>query len=94
MSDAHAEPVATLCPTLINITFLHSFYLRAGALSPAPAVDFDNLPDLPASEAVELLCSRAITAVDYVEALDSRYQSGDYACNNPWITYNISKVLA
>ena len=50
------------------------------------------LPDLTAVQAVALLCARNITAVDYVTALNTRYVSGGYSCNNPWITYNITQV--
>ena len=57
---------------------------RSLSQAPAPAVDFDTLPDLTATEVVQLLCSRAISAVDYVEALDERYTSGGFSCNNPW----------
>ena len=42
---------------------------------------------------MQLLCSRQITAVDYVEALYDRYESGGYECLNPFITYNISQVI-
>ena len=51
-----------------------------------------SLPDLTAVEAVAMLCARNFTAVEYVTALNERYVSGGYACNNPWITYNVTKV--
>lgn len=51
-----------------------------------------SLPDLTAVQAVALLCARNITAVEYVTALNTRYVSGGYSCNNPWITYNITQV--
>ena len=72
----------------------------AGGATIAPATglapgtpSFDTLPELPATQVVELLCSRQITAVDYVEALYDRYESGGYECLNPFITYNISQVF-
>lgn len=66
--------------------------LRNIRLGQAPAPAQSDLPDLTAVQVVSLLCSRAITATEYVQALDERYMSGDFACNNPWISYNISKV--
>lgn len=51
-----------------------------------------NLPDLTAVQAVAALCARNFTAVQYVTALNERYLSGGYSCNNPWITYNITRV--
>lgn len=51
-----------------------------------------GLPDLTAVDAVAALCARNFTAVQYVTALDQRYTSGGFSCNNPWITYNVTKV--
>lgn len=51
-----------------------------------------GLPDLTAVEAVAALCARNFTAVQYVTALNERYVSGGYSCNNPWITYNVTMV--
>ena len=63
----------------------------AGTVDTGPK---SGLPDLTAVEAVAMLCARNLTAVQYVTALNERYVSGGYSCNNPWITYNISKVQA
>lgn len=52
-----------------------------------------GLPDLTAVEAVAALCARNFTAVQYVTALNERYVSGGYSCNNPWITYNVTMVF-
>lgn len=52
-----------------------------------------GLPDLTAVEAVAALCARNFTAVQYVTALNERYVSGGYSCNNPWITYNVTQAL-
>ena len=51
-----------------------------------------TLPDLTATEAVAMLCSRQMSAVEYVSALYEHYEEGGYECNNPFITYNISQV--
>ena len=81
----------------VNSHFKWSRKCNAGGATIAPATgltpSFDTLPDLPATQVVQLLCSRQITAVDYVEALYDRYESGGYECLNPFITYNISQVI-
>ena len=64
-------------------------------LQSTPNVDTgpkSSLPDLTAVEAVAALCARNFTAVEYVTALNQRYVSGGYSCNNPWITYNVTRV--
>ncbi|KAL3142981.1 hypothetical protein ABBQ38_003263 [Trebouxia sp. C0009 RCD-2024] len=83
--------VTSQCATVAGARTSSNFGLGGRALlqSVTPA----SLPNLTAVEAVALLCSRNITAVEYVTALNDRYENGGYSCNNPWITYNISKVL-
>lgn len=61
------------------------------ASPPASGID-NSLPDLTAVQAVALLCARNVTAVEYVNALNDRYVTGGFSCNNPWITYNITQV--
>ena len=63
--------------------------LQARSVNTGPT---SGLPDLTAVEAVAALCARNFTAVQYVTALNERYVSGGYSCNNPWITYNVTKV--
>ena len=65
--------------------------IPAPSLAPAQLSDA-NLRLLTATQAVSLLCSRQITAVQYVTALDNYYRSSGYECTNPWITYNITQV--
>ncbi len=60
-------------------------------LAPAPGIA-TALTDLPAYEVVELLCARNITAVQYVEALLEKYESGGYECLNIFITLDVSRV--
>lgn len=45
-----------------------------------------NVALLPATEAVDLLCSRNITSVGYVQALFDHYDNGGFACLNSFIT--------
>lgn len=52
--------------------------LPAPTLSPAPAPSTSELPFLSATEAQELLCSRTVTTVQYVQALLDHYESGGF----------------
>ena len=83
----------------LNMSFLAGVrqLLQTSAASNQMQVDVDtgptsSLPDLTAVEAITMLCARNFTAVQYVTALDQRYASGGFSCNNPWITYNVTKV--
>ena len=60
--------------------------------SPAPSpFSLDSLPELTATEAVALLCSRQITAVEYVQSLLDRLDSG-WECLNAFSTINTTQV--
>lgn len=76
---------------MINVTTLLSCNVQAQS-APLQAPSMMELPDLPATKILEILCSRTITATDYVEALVDRYQSGGFECLNSFIVYNTSKV--
>lgn len=58
----------------------------------APSPGALDLAELTASQVVALLCARDITAVEYVQALNDRYEAGGYECLNAWITYNFTQV--
>lgn len=62
--------------------------------APAPSLMPATLPGLTATQAVDMLCSREITAVEYVEALFDRYYGGGFECLNSWITINETMVTS
>jgi mandelamide amidase len=62
----------------------------ATSLTPSPAA----MAALTATQAIDMLCSRNITAVDYVQGLFSFYDQGGFGCLNSWITLDRTKVLA
>ena len=64
------------------------------ASAPAPSVTPANtsLPDLTATQAIAMLCARDVTAVQYVEALFDRYDSGGFECLNAFVSLNRTKV--
>ena len=59
----------------------------AASLTPAQT----DLTELSATEAVAQLCSRTITAVDYVQALFARLDAG-WSCINSFQTLNRTRV--
>lgn len=59
----------------------------AASLTPAQT----DLSELTATEAVAMLCSRNVTAVDYVGALFARLDAG-WSCINSFQTLNRSMV--
>ena len=79
----------------IATTFRNRRDAAARSLLQTSTVDTEpssDLPDLTAVQAVAALCARNFTAVQYVTALNERYNSGGWSCNNPWITYNVTRV--
>ena len=79
-----------VCGTFAQLPTLSSG--PSPSLSPAPAPSFSELPFLSATEAQELLCSRTVTTVQYVQALLDFYQSGGFSCLNAFITLNATQV--
>lgn len=59
----------------------------------APAPSMESLPELDATAAVELLCSRTITARQYLEALYARLWADGYSCLNAFQYVNTSQVI-
>ena len=62
----------------------------AAPASSAPAAI--DVALLSATDAIALLCSRNITSVAYVQALFAHYDTGGFACLNPFITLNRPQV--
>ncbi len=57
-------------------------------LSPANT----SITDLTATQAIAMLCSRNMTAVQYVQALFGHYDAGGFECLNAFISLNRTQV--
>ena len=51
-----------------------------------------SMVDLTATQAIAMLCARDMTAVQYVQALFSHYDTGGFECLNAFISLNRTQV--
>jgi len=51
-----------------------------------------SVTDLTATQAIAMLCSRNMTAVQYVQALFGHYDAGGFECLNAFISLNRTQV--